>query len=120
MVVPLLKESGEIRPVAVDRELLRRDPALNPHIRRTLERRMRPWRALNGPGRDAIFRQTSEPGQLGMSDVTPMNGLGVTIDGAPLRHRLSHVRRPGSGFTHAYGVQGGASFQALSTGLQDA
>ncbi|MCY4196660.1 MAG: hypothetical protein OXD33_07055 [Rhodobacteraceae bacterium] len=58
MVVPLLKESGEIRPVAVYRELLRRDPELNPNIRRTLERRIRQWRALNGPDKAAIFRQT--------------------------------------------------------------
>ncbi|MCY4196292.1 MAG: hypothetical protein OXD33_05155 [Rhodobacteraceae bacterium] len=33
---------------------------------------------------------------------------------------MSHVRRPGSGFTHADVVVGGESFAALSTGLQDA
>ncbi len=120
VVVPLLKESGEIRPVAMDRELLRRDPELNPNIRRTLERRIRQWRALQGPGQAAIFRQTSKPGQMGISDFTPMNGVGVTIAGAPLAHRLYHFRLPGSGFCHAHGVQGGETLKALSTGLQDA
>ncbi len=120
VVVPRLKTSEAIRPVAMDRELLRRDPKLNPHIRRTLERRIRQWQAWPGPGQAAIFRQTSEPGQMGISDFTPLNGLSVTIDGVPLRHRLSHVRLPGSGFTHADVVVGGESFMALSTGLQDA
>ena len=74
--VPVLKASEAIRPVAVYRELLRRDPKLNPHIRRTLERRIRPWRALNGPDKAAIFRQTSEPGQMGISDFTPSERVG--------------------------------------------
>jgi len=120
MGVPLRKESGEIRPVAVGRELLRRDPELKPTIRRTRERRIRQWQALNGPDRAAIFRQTAAPGRMGMSDFTPVNGCGVTIDGVPRAHRLSHFRRPWSGFCHAHGVPGGESFAALSTGLQDA
>ncbi len=76
VVVPLLKASEAIRPVAVYRELLRRDPKLNPNIRRTLERRIRQWRALQGPGQTAIFRQTSEPGQRGLSDLTPYERVG--------------------------------------------
>jgi len=92
----------------------------NHAVLRTRERRIRQWRALNGPDRAAIFRQTAAPGRMGMSDFTPVNGCGVTIDGVPRAHRLSHFRRPWSGFCHAHGVPGGESFAALSTGLQDA
>ncbi|SDF03947.1 hypothetical protein [Rhodospira trueperi] len=39
-------------------------------VRRTLERRVRDWRALHGPDRDVIFRQTPEPGRMALSDFT--------------------------------------------------
>ena len=44
-VVPLLRSSPGIRPVAVYEELLRRHPELGAGIRRTLERRIRAWNA---------------------------------------------------------------------------
>lgn len=47
-VVPMLKSSPGLRPVAVLEELLRRRPDLGPGIRRTLGRRIRQWRALHG------------------------------------------------------------------------
>jgi hypothetical protein len=56
-------------------------------IRRTLERRVRQWRALNGPERDIIFRQTPEPGYMGQSDFTHADELGVTIAGLPFPHQ---------------------------------
>jgi hypothetical protein len=51
-------------------------------IRRTLERRVRDWRALRGPPRDVIFRQNAEPGRVALSDFTDADELGVTIAGA--------------------------------------
>ncbi|PIL18185.1 hypothetical protein P775_21035 [Puniceibacterium antarcticum] len=44
-VLPLLKSSPGPRPVAIFEELLRRYPDLSADIRRTLERRIRAWRA---------------------------------------------------------------------------
>jgi hypothetical protein len=61
-------------------------------IRRTLARRIRGWRALNGPDRDVIFRQEHPPGRLGLSDFTDMGDLDVSIAGMPLDHRLYHFR----------------------------
>ena len=52
-------------------------------VRRTLERRVRDWRALHGAARDVIFRQTPEPGRMALSDFTDATELGVTIAGAP-------------------------------------
>lgn len=119
-VVPLLEANPRLRPLAVFDELLVRHPKLNPNIRRTLERRIRRWRALHGPDREVIFRQDKEPGRLGISDFTHTDTLGVTVAGEAFEHLLYHFRLPWSGFTHVHVVRGGESFRALSKGLQDA
>ena len=85
-------------------ELRKRHPELNPNIRRTLERRIRAWRALEGPEQDVIFRQEHEPGRLGLSDFTDTSALGVTVAGVALDHRLYHFRLAFSGFEHAHVV----------------
>jgi hypothetical protein len=119
-IVPLLEATPGLRAVAIFEELCRRHPELDPRVRRTLERRIAQWRALNGPNRDVIFRQEHPPGRMGLSDFTDMSGLGITIAGEPLDHRLYHFRLPFSGFEHAHVVLGGESFVALAEGLQDA
>jgi hypothetical protein len=119
-VVPLLKANPGLRPIAVFEELLRRHPELQPGIRRTLERRIRQWRALHGPEREVMFRQTHEPGRMGLSDFTDMAEAGVMVAGEALAHRLYHFRLAFSGFEHAHVVLGGESFVALAAGLQDA
>lgn len=119
-VVPMLEAAPGLRPIAIFGELMRRHPELGHGIRRTLERRIRQWRALHGPEREVIFRQTHEPGRLGLSDFTDMGRAGITMGGAPLPHRLYHFRLAFSGFEHAHVVLGGESFVALAEGLQNA
>ncbi len=119
-VVPLLNASPGLRPVALYEEMMRRHPQLDPGVRRTLERRVRAWQALYGPEQEIIFRQTHEPGRMGLSDFTDMADLGVTIDGTDLDHRLYHFRLAYSGFSHAHVVLGGERFVALAEGLQNA
>src|SRR5246127_2183152 len=119
-IVPILKAAPGIRVIGVLEELRRRHPDLNANIRRTLERRILAWRALHGPEQDVIFRQTHEPGRLGLSDFTDAGSLGVSIAGEPLDHRLYHFRLVFSGFEHAHVVLGGESFAALAEGLQNA
>ena len=119
-VVPLLVSSPGLRPVAVYEELLRRHPDLGPGIRRTLERRIRAWRAEHGAEQEVIFRQLHVPGQMGLSDFTAMGKLGVTVAGSALDHRLYHFRLAYSGFEHAHVVLGGESYVALAEGLQNA
>src|SRR6056297_2233914 len=120
VVVPILQPPRGRRPIAVFEELLRRHPDLGPGIRRTLERRIRAWRAEHGPEQEVIFRQSHEPGRMGLSDFTDMGKLGVTIAGEPLDHRLYHFRLAYSGFQHAHVVLGGESYVALAEGLQNA
>src|ERR1700722_13976007 len=107
-------------PLAADRRQGRRHPEIGAGVRRTLERRIRAWRALNGAEQDVIFRQEHPPGRLGLSDFTEMGDHGVSIAGVPLDHRLYHFRLAFSGFEHAHVMLGGESFVALAEGLQNA
>src|SRR3954469_17915982 len=91
-VVPLLKSTPGLRPIAIFDEVRRRHPEIGAGIRRTLERRIRTWRALNGPDRDVIFRQEHPPGRLGLSDFTDMGDHSISIAGVPFDHRLYHFR----------------------------
>jgi hypothetical protein len=70
-IVPMLKAAPGIRAVAIFEEICRRDPGIALGVRRTLERRIAGWRALNGPNRDVIFRQEHPPGRMGLSDFLP-------------------------------------------------
>src|SRR5215207_8751208 len=119
-IVPMLEAAPGVRAVAIFEEICRRHPEVALGVRRTLERRIARWRALNGPSRDVIFRQEHPPGRMGLSDFTDMGGLGITIAGEPFDHRLYHFRLAFSGFEHAHVVLGGESFVALAEGLQNA
>ncbi len=90
-----------------------------PSSRRTLERRIRKWRALNGANREVVFIQTHEYGELGIADFTHVKSP-VTISGERLKHMLFHYRMPASGWAYVKVVYGGESFSAFSDGLQNA
>jgi len=119
-IVPMLQAAPGLRPVTVLREMQRRHAEFPDNLRRTLERRIRLWQALHGPGREVIFRQEHPPGQQGLSDFTDASELGVSVAGVPLDHRLYHFRLAFSGWEHVHVVLGGESFVALAEGLQDA
>ena len=119
-IVPMLKAAPGLRPIAIFEEIVRRHPQLGAGIRRTIERRIRAWRAIYGEEQEVIFRQTHEPGRVGLSDFTDMADLGITIAGVGLDHRLYHFRLASAGFEHAHVVLGGESFVALAEGLQNA
>ena len=119
-VVPMLKTAAGLRPIAIFEEMIRRHPELGSGIRRTLERRIRAWRAIHGEEQEVIFRQVQVPGRMGLSDFTDMGHAGITIAGQPLDHRLYHFRLAYSGFEHAHVVLGGESFVALAEGIQNA
>src|ERR1700756_344292 len=87
-VVPLLKDAPGLRPIAIFEELCRRHPDLSAGTRRTLERRIRSGKAVNGRDREVIFRQEHPPGRMGLSDFTEVADLGVTIAGQNLDGRL--------------------------------
>ena len=71
-VVPMLQAAPGLRAVAIFEEMMRRHPDLAPGVRRTLEHRIRGWRALDGAEQAVIFRQVQQPGRMGLSDFTDM------------------------------------------------
>lgn len=120
-VVPMLESAPALMAITVLEELQRRHPGeFADSLLRTLQRRVRQWRALNGQEREIFFAQAHPPGRLGLSDFTVCDELGVIIDGQPLAHRLYQFTFAHSGWRHARLTLGGESFQALTAGLQDA
>ena len=61
---------------------------------RTLQRRVRDWRALYGPEKNVIFPQHIMPGKQSQSDCTCMNSLKITIAGEEFPHLLFHWMLP--------------------------
>lgn len=57
---------------------------------RTLQRRVKQWRAMAGPEREVYFPQEHEPGRQAQSDFTHMSELGVKIAGQPFGHLFYH------------------------------
>jgi hypothetical protein len=86
---------------------------------RTLQRKVRRWRATSGPAKEVFFSQVHEPGRLGASDFTHMNELGVTIAGQPFAHMLYHFVLTYSNW-EAVTICFSESFESLSEGLQNA
>ena len=118
---PMLETSPGLRPIGVLDEMLRRHPDHDwDRLRRSLERRVRAWRAEHGADREVIFRQDHAPGQQGLSDFTDMGDFSVSIAGELLVHRLYHFTLAYSAWEHAEPVLGGESFTALAVGLQNA
>jgi len=86
---------------------------------RTLQRRIKIWRAVEGPSKEVFFSQIHRPGELGQSDFTHMNKLGVTISGVPFDHMIYHFVLTYSNW-EAGTICFSESFESLSQGLQNA
>jgi transposase InsO family protein len=120
-VVPLLQGAPGLMAVTVLEELQRRHPGrFRESVLRTLQRRIRAWRAQHGEEREIYFAQAHPPGRLGLSDFTVADELGIYLCGAAFEHRLYQFSLAHSGWRHARVVRGGESFQALTSGLQEA
>jgi hypothetical protein len=86
---------------------------------RTLQRRLRQWRATDGPEREVFFAQQHVAGRLGQSDFTHMNELGITIGRQSFPHMLYHFVLTYSNWEDA-SLCYSESFESLSDGLQNA
>jgi hypothetical protein len=86
---------------------------------RTLQRRVKIWRALQGPPREVFFPQVHKPGELCESDFTSMNSLGVSIQRQPFDHLLYHFVLTYSNWETGT-ICFSESFESLSEGLQNA
>ncbi|MFN7955441.1 MAG: IS21 family transposase [bacterium] len=121
-IVPLLQtdEAGVLQATTIFDWLEDRHPGQFPAGQlRTLQRRLRDWRALHGGEREVFFPQQHPPGREAQLDFTHARELGVTIAGEPLDHLLFVLVLSFSGWTWAK-VVFGETFEALVAGLQAA
>lgn len=61
---------------------------------RTLQRRVKQWRAQEGPAREIFLPQQHRPGEAMQTDFTSASSLGVTIAGEGFEHLLGHSVLP--------------------------
>ena len=86
---------------------------------RTLQRRIKAWKALYGPAKEIFFSQVYYPGQWACSDFTSMNKLNITIAQQPFEHIFYHFVLCYSNW-QAGRTCFSESFESLSLGIQDA
>lgn len=86
---------------------------------RTLQRRVKVWRATEGPAKEVFFAQRHHPGRLSASDFTHLDGLGVTIQGQSLAHLIYHFVLTYSNWETGT-VCFSENFESLCEGFQNA
>lgn len=86
---------------------------------RTLQRRVKIWRAMQGPAKEVFFPQVHNPGELCQSDFTHMKALGVSVEGQPFDHLIYHFVLSYSNWETGT-ICFSESFESLSDGLQNA
>jgi hypothetical protein len=86
---------------------------------RTLQRKVKKWRVLEGPPKEVFFPQEHRPGQLCQSDFTHLTRLRVTIRGEAIPHLLYHFVLPYSNWETGT-LCFSESYESLSQGLQNA
>lgn len=120
-LVPELERDNQLQALTLLEWLQQRYPGQYPDkLLRTLQRRVKDWRARHGPDKEVMFPQVHGPGLRGLSDFTQLKGVTVTIAGEVLAHRLYHFRLAYSGWCHVRAVLGGESYTALAEGLTEA
>jgi hypothetical protein len=86
---------------------------------RTLRRRVKYWRATEGPPREVFFAQEHRPGELCQSDFTHCRELGVMINGQTFPHLIYHFVLTYSNWETGT-VCYSETFESLSEGMQNA
>jgi len=115
-----LTDAPELEAKALFEDLLARKPGQYTEGQlRTLQRRIRRWRATEGPDKEVFFAQEHRPGEAMQTDFTSGNELGVTICGEPFPHLLCHPVLPYSNWEWAT-VCRSESMLAIRRGVQEA
>ena len=116
----LLERAHGLEAKTVFAELVRRHPGVFTEGQlRTLQRRVKEWRATAGPRKEVMFAQEHRPGELGAYDFTCMNELMVTLRGVHYKHDVFHFVLTYSNWEWARRCHG-ETFENVSEGLQGA
>jgi hypothetical protein len=99
--------------------VLRKPGVYEPGQLRTLQRKVKKWRALHGPDKIVFFAQEHRPGEAMQTDFTNCDELGITIAGEPFPHLLCHNVLPYSNWEWA-SICHSESIASLRNGVQGA
>lgn len=88
---------------------------------RTLQRKIRKWRALHDSDDryEIFFTQRHRPGEAAQTDFTETASLGLSLEGKPYAPLLCHTVLPYSGWHHAT-TSPSESILSLKDGIQEA
>lgn len=119
-VLQLVQETPGLDAKTVFELLVEEHPGrYEPGQLRTLQRRMRLWRAASGPEKDVTLAQQHRPGEAAQTDFTSTGELAVTIAGQAFVHLLCLLVLPFSNWRWAT-VCLSESIAALRKGVQRA
>jgi transposase InsO family protein len=119
-LVPLLEREPQLTGLTLWEYLEDEHAGQFPYkVLRTLQRRVKQWKATQGPDKAVIFRQSVPAGQQGLSDFSHPNTV-ITLQGEVFIHLLYQFRFAYSGWRYVQIILGGESYSALADGLQSA
>lgn len=121
-IVPMLlaDEEGKLLGKTIFEELCRTRPGVFQYGQlRTLQRRIRQWRAESGPQREVYFQQKHEAGRMASMDFTHGEELEITIAGEAFAHLLFDFVLAHSGRRFVQ-LAYAETFEALLSGMQNA
>jgi transposase InsO family protein len=119
-LVPLLEKEPRLTGLTLWEYLEDEHAGQFPYqVLRTLQRRVKHWKATQGPDKAVIFRQSVPAGQQGLSDFSHPN-TEITLQGEVFSHLLYQFRFAYSGWRYVQIILGGESYSALADGLQSA
>lgn len=119
-IVMMLREAPTLEAKTIFEDLVSRKPGVyNEGQLRTLQRRIRRWRATEGPPKEVFFAQEHVPGKAMQTDFTWATELEITIGGEAFPHMLCHMVLPHSNWEWAT-VCRSESMSAIRRGVQSA
>ncbi len=94
-IVSQLRDAPELEAKALFEHLSAQYPSqFEPGQLRTFQRKVKEWRALEGPPKEVFFAQEHIPGEALQTDFTHGKELKITICGEPFKHLIAHSVLP--------------------------
>jgi len=117
-IAELIRGAPDLNATVILEHLCDRHPdRYEPGQVRTLQRRLKVWRAQEGPEKEVFFPQQHHPGEALQGDFTWCSDLEITIAGEPFPHGLWHEVLPYSNWEWAT-IGLSESLETLRRGVQ--
>jgi len=120
LATEMLTDAPELESKALFMHLASQRPGhYEPGQLRSFQRKVKRWRATEGPDKAVFFAQDHPPGEALQLDFTHAHSLGVRVAGEAFAHLLCNVVLPVSNWQWVT-ICGSESMAALRKGLQEA